>query len=422
MKHLIRNVLVLDKKSPHYQHRLDILVVSGLIAEIGVKLAAPTKCEIVEGRNLIISTAFVDLYAQSGEPNCSEAESLSSLSETAVQGGFAYVCHQPSERAEIENKASVAYIQQINSKLPIRILPVGAITRHDNPQQLASLLEMSREGAVAFSSGYHHSMDLDILSNAIQYAKGFGGKLMVHPEKKKLSKNGQINQGKMSLTMGYKGIPQEAESIAISEIIDIASYHQQPILILNVTSSDGLDRIRRANKNGQQIIGSTSSLHLALNENMLSEYDTNFKLNPPLRSEKEVKKLRKAVLDGDIHIVYSQHIPRTIEEKRLEFDQAEVGAINAQTSFLAVLDALGQDQIEMCIEVCSTNPANYLNIDLPTLELNATGAFTIIDLGDTTDWTKERNRSRSHNSPFFGRTFSATIKGVVAHNTQAFFA
>lgn len=422
MRYLIKSALILDNKSPYYKKRVDFLVSDGKIAEIAPSITPPKNTQLVSGKKLILTPGLIDINAQSGEPNNTEAETLLSLLDAGAAGGFAYICHQPSENASIENKSDVSFLHSQNTISASQIIAIGSITKREESAKLAEIMEMNEAGSLAISTGNSFTIKSDILSNAIQYVKGFRGRLMIHPEKKELSKNGQVNQGIMSLKLGYKGIPQEAEFIAVNEIVQLVEYNDFEVLVLNVSSPFSIERLKKGNKTKKRFYTSTSSSHLLLDETFLAEYDTNYKLNPPLKKEADVKKLRKAVLDGDIDIIYSQHIPCTNEEKHLEFDLAHSGVINLQTAFLVCLESLGVENIEKCIEVMSINPANYLGIRLPEFKEGAEGSYTLIDLGDRTVFTEKMNRSKSKNSPYFERSFVGKIKGLISNHTQVFYS
>jgi dihydroorotase len=158
-----------------------------------------------------------------------------------------------------------------------------------------------------------------------------------------------------------------------------------------------------------------------MNEHEVKDYDTNFKLNPPLRSAKDQKAMIKAVREGQIDIVYSQHTPCTPEEKVLEFDQANVGAINLQTSAIACIDALGKDHLDACIDLLSLAPAEYLGLDLPAFDLGVSGAFTLLDLQADSILTSANNASKSKNAPFMQKPFSTKIAGLIANGKQQFY-
>lgn len=421
MKHLVKNILILDKKSSFYQKKLDFLVSDGRIVDIAKNINLPKNATLISGKKLALSPAFVDLYVTSGEPSYTESETLASLQKAATHGGYSHICHQPTTQTVIEDKAMIAYLQSVNQNSGSQVKPLGGLLTRGAQSKMSEMLDMYHAGALAFSSGIDQHIPLEVFSNILRYAKGFDAKIMIHPEKRNLSNHGQVNQGKMSLMLGYKGIPQEAESIAVQEIIDIAFYQDKPVCILNVTTTESIDRIRRANRRKKIITSATSSLHVFFSEMDQKEYDTNLKLTPPLRSERDVKRLRKALIDGDIDMVYSQHIPRTTEEKILEFDMAEVGAINLQTSFLALLNALGLDQLERCIELSSTNPAKFLGIDIPAFEKGEFASHTILDIGSKSNFDTEDNCSKSKNSPFLGRQFDGSIVGLISNQTQSFF-
>ena len=421
MKYIIKNVLILDKRSPFYHKKLDIEVDKGKIIRAEKNLQIDKGHQLIEGNKLVLSTSFVDINASSGEPFRLEAETLDSFIEAAVHGGFGYVAHIPREGKFTQSKSDIAFLKSKNTDSLSQILPIGNLTKSDNDTIISSMMDMKQAGAVAFSDGNESTPSLGVLKNAMLYSKGFGGKLMIHPEKKVLSKNGQVNQGLMSLMLGYKGIPKEAEFMSVAEIIQLAQYTDSEILFLNITTPESAKLISAANKDKKQFYTAISSTHLAINESELKNYDTNVKLNPPLRSAKDHKAMVKAAIEGKIDIVYSQHTPCTPEEKVLEFDLANCGVINLQTSVLSCIEALGVDNIETSIELMSSQPAKYLNLELPIFEVGVSGSFTILDLKTSYEFNVKNNKSKSVNSPFLGKKFSTKIVGLISNNKQQFY-
>lgn len=421
MKYIIKNVLILDRRSPFYQEKLDIEVDKGKIVRAEKNLQIDKGHQLVEGNKLVLSTSFVDINASSGEPFRLEAETLDSFIEAAVHGGFGYVAHMPGEGKFTQSKSDIAFLKSKNSESLSQVLPIGNLTKSDNDTIISSMMDMKQAGAVAFSDGNESTPRLGVLKNAMLYSQGFGGKLMIHPEKKVLSKKGQVNQGLMSLMLGYKGIPKEAEFMSVAEIIQLAQYTNSEILFLNITTPESLKLISAANKEKKQFYTAISSVHLAINESELKNYDTNVKLNPPLRSAKDQRTMIKAAMESKIDIVYSQHSPCTPEEKVLEFDLANCGVVNLQTSVLSCIEAIGTDNIETCIELMSSTPAKYLDIELPPFEVGVNGSFTILDLKTNYEFNVKNNKSKSINSPFLGKKFSSKIVGLISNGKQQFF-
>ena len=419
MKSLIKNVLIQDIRSPFFGKKLDIEVDKGQIIRAEKNSTSKKGYQVIEGKQLVLSPAFIDLNASSGEPFRLEAETLDSFLETASRGGFAYVAHMPTADKLTQSKSDIAFLKSKNRESICQVLPIGNMTK--NEHEIAAFMDMKQAEAVAFSDGNEVPPGLGVLKNVMLYSKGLEGKLMIHPEKKILSKNGQVNQGIMSLMLGYKGIPKEAEVMAVLEIIQLAQYTDTDILFLNITTPESLKIIHAANKNKKQFYSSISSLHLSINENEVKDYDTYFKLNPPLRSVKDQKAMVKAAKEGQIDIVYSQHTPCTPEEKMLEFDQANVGAINLQTSALTCIETLGKDHLEACIDLLSLTPAKYLGLDLPAFNIGISGAFTILDMQASSTLTAANNASKSKNSPFMLKTFSTKIVGLIANGKQQFY-
>jgi dihydroorotase len=421
MKYIVKNVLILDKRSPFYKRKLDIEIDRGRILRAERNLKTDKAYKLIEGKQVVLSTSFVDINASSGEPYRLEAETLDSFIEVASNGGFGYIAHMPGDGKFTQSKSDIAFLKSKNSESLSQVLPIGNLTKAENETIISSMMDMRQAGAVAFSDGNDSTPSLGVLKNAMLYSSAFGGKLMIHPEKKVLSKKGQVNQGLMSLMLGYKGIPKESEFMSVAEIIQLAQYTNTEVLFLNITTPESLKLISAANKEKKQFYTAISSLHLSECEAALKEYNTNFKLNPPLRSAKDQKAMIKAAIEGKVDMVYSQHMPCTPEEKVLEFDMASYGAINLQTSVLSCIAALGADNIERCIDLMSTQPANYLGIEFPTFEIGVAGSFVLLDLDSEFELSSKNSKSKSVNSPFFGRKFSSKILGLISNGQQQFF-
>jgi dihydroorotase len=419
MQFLLKSVKVLDSQSTYYHKVVDIEFSHGKISQIADSLPLKPDFQLIEGKELCIATGFIDMNAQSGEPHFSVAENMASLEHSAAKGGFTHVCHFPSENHAIENESDVYFLKSKNRGI-VNILPVGSITQKKNAKNMAELYDMHTAGAVAFSNGNEMGIDADTLINTLNYTKSFGGKLLIHAEKNRLTKNGQVNQGLYSLMTGFKGIPKEAELLAVKEVVELAKYTQNFPTLINISTAESLEYIREIKKEFPITCG-ISSIHLALNDEKTLEFDTFYKVNPPLRSETDRKALCEGVLDGTIDFVYSQHIPWTEEEKHLEFDLAAFGIINLQTSFLLALQHLGKEAIEPIIRVFSSNPAAYLNLNLGTIAEGKTGSFTLFDLEDITVFSNSENKSKSKNSPFFGSSFQGKIKGIIHEEKALFF-
>ena len=248
MKYLVQQVLILDKRSPFYKKTVDILFENGCIVHIDKSISPSKSDTLIKGKKLALATALVDINASSGEPDNLEAESLTSLRQAATRGGFAYVAHMPNETKSIQSKADIHFLNSENQTSLTKILPIGNISQSTNNQQLSAMMDMKKAGAVAFSDGNEKTLSMSLLKNALLYGKGFGAKLMLHADKKELSNKGQVNQGLMSVTMGYKGIPREAEYMAVQEITNILEDTDTKALILNITTPESIDAIQISNK------------------------------------------------------------------------------------------------------------------------------------------------------------------------------
>jgi dihydroorotase len=285
---------------------------------------------------------------------------------------------------------------------------IGGYNEEYDPYGMQDQDFAERANIAGFTNQNQHSLSADLLVNLFNYCKINNSHFLIHPEKVSLSKGGQIHQGKSALYCGFKGIPVEAETIALKEILDIAKYCSYAPVIIDLSTKESIDIVKNYRKEMDFKVG-VSINNLIFNEDSVLDFDTNFKLNPPLRAKVDQDALLSALMDGTIDFVYTQHTPLTPEEKVLEFDLAENGNIGLQTSFQALIEKLGNSQIELISNVLSLNQSNYFNIDLGHFEEGKKGRFSIIDLNNPETFNLQNNKSLSKNSAFINKTFSTKI-------------
>lgn len=405
-KTLFKNVKILFPDSSFYNKNIDFIWSENGIEKIDTKITDIVD-ETIEGNELCLIPGLIDIYCTSGEPNISSRETFDSLCHAAKKGGFTNIFHFPSAQNAFDSKSDISFINKyINEN--VKIHPVANIIKSDSKNLMSEILEISNENIAGFTNQNQHSLSTDLLVNLFNYCKTKNSNFFIHPEKVSLSKGGQIHQGKSALYCGFKGIPAEAETIALKEILDIAKYCNYAPIIIDLSTKESIEIIKTYRKEIHFKVG-VSINNLIFNEDFVLDFDTNFKLNPPLRAKEDQEALIKALIEGTIDFVYSQHIPLTPEEKILEFDLADNGNIGLQTTFQALIEKLGKNQLDLVLKVLSENQSHYFNINLGQFEENKKGRFCIVDLNNSETFNLQNNKSLSKNSAFINKTFNTKI-------------
>jgi len=415
MNLLITGITIADPNSKFNQQKCDVRVEQGKIKDIDSKLSASKDETAFDGAGLILSPGFFDLNCSIGDPGFETREDIYTATATAAAGGFTGLAVLPHTKPVVHSKGEVAYIINKAKGNLVDVLPVGAISQNLEGKELAELYDMQQAGAVAFSDGTKPITDDGFMSRALQYAKGLKGLLMVYPENKSIAGKSQINESKNSVLLGMKGLPGLAEEMHISRDIFLATYHDAPIHISNISTAGSVALIKKAKKDGLKVTCDVAAHHLVFTEELLSDFDSNYKVKPPLRGKTDVKALLAGLKDGVIDAVCSQHRPHEIEFKDVEFEIAAYGIIALQTVLPLLLKAgLNAGQIA---EKLAINPRTVLGIAAPVIEKGGEANFTVYN--PTEEWTydAESNLSKSANSPLLNKKLTGKVK-LVYNNKQ----
>lgn len=415
MNLLITGVTIADPSSKFNQQKCDVRVEQGKITDIGSKINVLKGETVFDGAGMVLSPGFFDLNCSIGDPGFETKEDIYTATAAAAAGGFTGLAVLPHAKPVVHSKAEVAYIVNKAKGNLVDVLPVGAISRDLEGKELAELYDMQQAGAVAFSDGTKPIIDDGFMSRALQYAKGIKGLLMVYPENKSLAGKSQVNESKNSVLLGMKGLPALAEEIQISRDIFLATYHNASIHISNISTAGSVALIKKAKKDGVKITCDVAAHHLVFTEELLSDFDSNYKVKPPLRSKADVKALLTGLKDGIVDAVCSQHRPHEIEFKDVEFEIAAYGMIALQTVLPLLLKA-GLDAGQIA-EKLAINPRTVLGIVAPVIEKGGEANFTIYD--PTEEWLYDAasNLSKSANSPLLNKKLTGKVK-LVYHNKQ----
>ena len=410
---LIRAAKVVDPNSKYHNKVVDILIKKGIIQDIGKNLTVPKDADIIEEKGLHVSPGLFDLHVNFGDPGFEWKEDMQTGMLAAAKGGFTGVLCMPSTLPAIDTKSQVEYIQKMSTGNVVNVHPAGSITKNLKGQELTEMFDMNRSGALAFTDDKNSIQHAGVMKLALLYAKNFGGIIMNQANDKSISKDGQMNEGVTSTLLGLKGIPSLAEDLMIARDIKLAEYTEGRLHFSCISTARSVELIRAAKKQGLKITADVAIHNLVLDETLCKGFDTRYKVNPALRTQKDIKELLKGLKDGTIDAICTDHTPQDIEHKKIEFDNAEFGMIGLQTAFSLACQLEQEIGLEGIIDKMAINPRKILGIEAP--EVNIEKAANLCLFNPSTEWTLEEKDivSKSKNTPFVGKTLKGKIVGVV---------
>lgn len=407
---LIKQAEIVAPHSEWHGKRVNVLIQDGKIQKIGSKLYEAST--VIEGKDLKLSPGWCDLRTFTGDPGFEAKENMTSFTASAAMGGFTVVACMPNTHPSIDNKESIHYIKNSSAHSLTKVLPVGSLTLKNKGEELTEILDMHHNGAVAFSDGNASVWHSDVMLRGLLYLKPFDGLLMVHAEDKYLTTEGQMNESKISTTLGLKGIPKLAEEVMVQRDLSILEYTAGKLHFNHVSSPRSLEMIKEAKKKGLRVSCDIAAYQLVLEEGLLTSFDTHYKVNPPLRSKKDIEAYWKYLLDGTIDAIVSDHQPQDVECKNLEFDLAEFGISNIETAFAVVYTHAQKMTLVDLVEKFSIQPRKILNLTIPQVKEGEVAELTLFDAGETWVPTAQGLKSKSKNNPFIGSTLKGKVKAV----------
>lgn len=410
---LIKNVTILDSRSKHHRKKRDILIRNGKIESIKTKIDAP-KVKTLDVSGAMISIGWLDVGVQTGDPGYEHREDLRTVSAAAAAGGYTGIATLPNTSPSIHSKSEVLYLKNNAKNSLVDFFPIGAISKNCKGVDITEMYDMHHAGAVAFSDGKNAIQNSGLMMRALLYVKAFEGTVMNHPHDSDIAGSGQMHEGKNSTSLGMKGIPRLSEELMVQRDIYLAEYTDSKLHLSNISSATSEALIRAAKQKKLKITSSVSILNLIFSDEMLSDFDSQFKVIPPLREESDIKALQKGLVSGSIDIITSNHTPVEEEGKNLEFLNADFGALGLQTTYPLYNTHLTKTiEIEDFIEKVAIRPRQLLNIDLPEIEEGVAANLTIFDPNKEWTFTKKDILSKSKNSPIIGMQLKGKVLGVV---------
>lgn len=396
---------------------LDVLIVDGVISRVDRGLKAERGDEVLSCDGMIVAPGFVDMHVHLREPGREDKETIESGGQAAAAGGFTSLACMPNTQPVNDDQSVTEFITaQARRKSPVRVYPIGAITKGLKGEELSEIGELVRLGCVAISDDGMPVVSGFMMRKALEYARMFGIPVINHAQDPSLSDGGVMNEGYYSTVLGLRGMNAAAEETMIYRDITLAELTKSRLHVPHISTARSVDLVRQARARGVDVTCEVTPHHFALTDATVRGYDTSTKMNPPLRSEEDRAALIEGLHDGTIDAVASDHAPHCQEEKEVEYDLAPFGIVGLETSVPIGLDRLvgpGRISLKRFVELYSTAPARILRIPAGTLSPGAAGDVTVFSTSRETTIDPSVFRSRSRNTPFAGWKLKGAVMATV---------
>jgi dihydroorotase len=413
MQVLIKQANIISSSSPFNGQTKDILITNGVIEKIADNITQ-SNAEVIAQKNLCVSIGWMDIFAAFGDPGFEYKETIETGAAAAAAGGFTDVMITPQTNPVIHNKTQVEYIIQKSKTQAVNIHPVGAVTKNTEGKELAEMYDMYQSGAIAFGDGAHSIQSSGILLKALQYVKSVGATVIQIPDDKSIGANGLMNEGIVSTQLGLPGKPAIAEELMVARDIKLARYTDSKIHFTGISSAKSVEYIKRAKESGITVSCSVTPYHLFFTDEDIRGYDTNLKVNPPLRSETDRQALLNALADGTVDCIASHHQPQNWDNKVCEFEYAKEGMIGLETLFGILGNKVaGHLPLQKCIEMLSVTPRKIFGLTVPEIKEGSVACITLFNAEEEYVFDESMIKSKSKNTPFTGKMLKGKVIGII---------
>ena len=386
---------------------LDVMIAEGTIEEVGPRVQA-RGAQVLEVKGLVVCPGFIDIHTHLREPGREDKETIATGTRAAAAGGFTAVCAMPNTDPVNDNAGITrAIVEKARAEGAVRVYPIGAITRGQKGEELSEYGDLKEAGCVAFSDDGRPVASARVMRRALEYAKAFDLAIIDHCEEPTLAERACMNEGRVSTLLGLRGQPAAGEAIMVERDVLLAELVGGRVHIAHLSAAASVDAVRRGKARGVRVTAEVTPHHLFLTDEAVREtgYDTNTKMNPPLRSEADREAVLAGLRDGTIDCIATDHAPHTVDDKKVEYDHAANGVVGLETAVALCLDRLvgaGLLELPYLVALLSANPARVLGLPGGTLAPGSPADLTLLDLAKKRQVDAARFESRSRNTPFGG--------------------
>ena len=412
MNIIIKNARIINPFGAYNQQIKSIKISNGIINEIADDIAVSDNDLLIDIPNLHISYGWIDSSVSFGEPGYEERETIAHGLEVAAKSGFTHICLNPNTDPVIDNQAGVNLVLSKASGQASTLLPIGALTKNSEGIDMAEMFDMKNAGAVAFGD-YKKSMEnANLLKISLQYTQNFNARVIAYASDKNIKGKGVVNEGVVSTRLGLKGIPDLAEEIVVARNLYLLEYTGGKMHIPTISTQKSIELIKAAKAKGLDVTCSVAVHHLVLTDEQLDNFDTRYKVAPPLKDETTRQALINAVLDDPIDCITTDHQPWDIEHKKLEFDLAKDGTIGLESAFGALRNVLPLDVIVKKLLGAYTVFTDII----PEITVDTTANLTLFNPDTAYTFTVDNILSKSKNSAFLQQQMKGKVSGIINNN------
>lgn len=423
MKIFLKNIRLVNPEQKLDNKNSGLLIENGIITAVGeINKEQSKDSKVFDLKGKVVAPGFFDMHVHLREPGREDEETVITGCNGAAAGGFTGIACMPNTEPAIDSSEVVNFIKKQASNHLVDVFPIGAATIERKGEILSPMLELSEAGAVGFSDDGVAIKTASMAKRALEYSKMLNLPVIEHCEDDSLA-GGAMNEGANSTLFGLPPIPSVAEDIIVMRDILLAEYTGGKIHIAHISTKRSVELVREAKKRGINVTAETTPHHFTLTDDELKTYDTNFKMNPPLRTKNDVDAIIEGLKDGTIDCIASDHAPHSIEEKEMEFELAPNGILGLETQIGLTLTELFHKNIltlERVIESMAIKPRRILNLAVPKIEVGEAANLTILDLEEIWNVDKNKFKSKSRNTPFDNKLLKGRSIGVI-NKAKMFF-
>lgn len=410
------------------KERADVLIEHGKIVEVGFPLKTPFNRDsslVLEVPGWIVAPGLVDLHCHLREPGFEYKETIASGAASAVAGGFTSICCMPNTKPVNDNESITKFIlAKGREAAKARVFPIGAITRNSEGEELADISELVEAGCVAISDDGRPVMNSLVMRRALEYAKAFGIPVVDHCEDLHLTDGGCMNEGLISTELGMPGIPDASEEVMVARNLSLAALTGVHVHLAHLSTARSVELVRHAKGQGLPVSAEVCPHHFSITEDAIRCYNSNAKMNPPLRTEEDVRALKIGLADGTIDVIATDHAPHALQEKQLEFDTAPFGIVGFETALPLTLRLVqeGVLSLEQAIDKLTRAPARLFRLPVGTLQPGSHADVVVFHPEE--EWVVDplRFSSKSRNTPFGGWKVKGKVKVTLVEGRMVYDA